>query len=47
MKMAEVLVKIAMMMMAPGSACWKYALEAIIKGLLYFNVHDNCLLFML
>ncbi|XBI77325.1 hypothetical protein VPH35_070468 [Triticum aestivum] len=28
--------------------CWKYALEAIIKGLLlYFLVHDNCLLFML
>ena len=29
-------------------SCWKYALEAIIKGLLlYFLVHDNCLLFML
>ena len=29
-------------------ACWKYALEAIIKWLLlYFLVHDNCLLFML
>ena len=28
--------------------CWKYALEAIIKLLLlYFLVHDNCLLFML
>ena len=28
--------------------CWKYALEAIIKWLLlYFLVHDNCLLFML
>ena len=28
--------------------CWKYALEAIIKVLLlYFLVHDNCLLFML
>ena len=28
--------------------CWKYALEAIIKALLlYFLVHDNCLLFML
>ena len=28
--------------------CWKYALEAIIKWLLlYFHVHDNCLLFML
>ena len=27
--------------------CWKYALEAIIKVLLYFIVHDNCLLFML
>ena len=28
--------------------CWRYALEAIIKGLLlYFLVHDNCLLFML
>ena len=27
--------------------CWKYALEAIIKVLLYFNVHDKCLLFML
>ena len=27
--------------------CWKYALEAIIKALLlYFLVHDNCLLFM-
>ena len=23
--------------------CWKYALEAIIKALLYFLVHDNCL----
>ena len=32
----------------PGLICWKYALEAIIKGLLlYFLVHDNCLLFML
>ena len=31
-----------------GVACWKYALEAIIKWLLlYFFVHDNCLLFML
>ena len=31
-----------------GVDCWKYALEAIIKGLLlYFLVHDNCLLFML
>ena len=29
------------------AACWKYALEAIIKVLLYFIVHDNCLLFML
>ena len=29
-------------------SCWKYALEAIIKWLLlYFFVHDNCLLFML
>ena len=28
--------------------CWKYALEAIIKWLLlYFLVHNNCLLFML
>ena len=28
--------------------CWKYALEAIIKWLLlYFLIHDNCLLFML
>ena len=28
--------------------CWKYALEEIIKWLLlYFLVHDNCLLFML
>ena len=28
--------------------CWKYDLEAIIKWLLlYFFVHDNCLLFML
>ena len=27
--------------------CWKYALEAIIKVLLYFIVHDNCLVFML
>ena len=28
--------------------CWKYALEAIINWLLlYFLVHDNCLLFML
>ena len=28
--------------------CWKYALEAIIKAfLLYFLVHDNCILFML
>ena len=28
--------------------CWKHALEAIIKwSLLYFLVHDNCLLFML
>ena len=31
-----------------GSDCWKYALEAIIKVLLlYFLVHDNCLLYML
>ena len=31
-----------------GPTCWKYALEAIIKVLLlYFLVHDNCLLFML
>ena len=31
-----------------ASPCWKYALEAIIKWLLlYFLVHDNCLLFML
>ena len=31
-----------------GAWCWKYALEAIIKWLLlYFLVHDNCLLFML
>ena len=31
-----------------ASNCWKYALEAIIKWLLlYFFVHDNCLLFML
>ena len=30
-----------------GYHCWKYALEAIIKVLLYFYVHDNCLLFML
>ena len=31
-----------------GQPCWKYALEAIINGLLlYFLVHDNCLLFML
>ena len=31
-----------------GLYCWKYALEAIIKGLLlYLLVHDNCLLFML
>ncbi|XBI42492.1 hypothetical protein VPH35_126819 [Triticum aestivum] len=30
-----------------GRKCWKYALEAIIKVLLYFIVHDNCLLFML
>ena len=31
-----------------GPQCWKYALEAIIKGLLlYFLFHDNCLLFML
>ena len=31
-----------------GVVCWKYALEAIIKWLLlYFLVHDNCLLFML
>ena len=30
-----------------GRTCWKYALEAIIKVLLYFIVHDNCLLFML
>ena len=31
-----------------ATTCWKYALEAIIKGLLlYFIVHDNCLLFML
>ena len=29
---------------APGRFCWKYALEAIIKGLLlYFLVHDNFL----
>ena len=29
-------------------SCWKYALEAIIKWLLlYFLIHDNCLLFML
>ena len=35
-------------MAKPGQICWKYALEAIIKGLLlYFLVHDNCLLFML
>ena len=27
--------------------CWKYALKAIIKWLLYFLFHDNCLLFML
>ena len=34
--------------MTPREACWKYALEAIIKVLLlYFLVHDNCLLFML
>ena len=32
---------------AAAPLCWKYALEAIIKGLLYFLVHDNCLLFML
>ena len=32
----------------PCASCWKYALEAIIKVLLlYFLVHDNCLLFML
>ena len=32
----------------PELFCWKYALEAIIKWLLlYFLVHDNCLLFML
>ena len=31
-----------------STGCWKYALEAIIKWLLlYFLVHDNCLLFML
>ena len=24
-----------------GDRCWKYALEAIIKVLLYFNVHDK------
>ena len=30
-----------------GNFCWKYALEAIIKVLLYFNVHDKFLLFML
>ena len=31
-----------------ADVCWKYALEAIIKWLLlYFLVHDNCLLFML
>ena len=31
-----------------ANICWKYALEAIIKVLLlYFLVHDNCLLFML
>ena len=31
-----------------GVKCRKYALEAIIKWLLlYFLVHDNCLLFML
>ena len=30
-----------------GEICWKYALEAIIKVLLYFNVHDKYLLFML
>ena len=29
-------------------SCWKYALEAIINWLLlYFLVHDNCLLSML
>ena len=34
--------------MAHWRCCWKYALEAIIKVLLlYFLVHDNCLLFML
>ena len=33
---------------SPREVCWKYALEAIIKWLLlYFLVHDNCLLFML
>ena len=27
-----------------GYVCWKYALEAIIKWLLlYFLVHDNCI----
>ena len=32
----------------PPWYCWKHALEAIIKWLLlYFLVHDNCLLFML
>ena len=32
----------------PWSICWKYALEAIINRLLlYFLVHDNCLLSML
>ena len=31
-----------------GQDCWKYALEAIINWLLlYFLVHDNCLLSML
>ena len=39
---------VASSVMGLSSYCWKYALEAIIKGLLlYFLVHDNCLLFML
>ena len=30
-----------------GCLCWKYALKAIIKWLLlYFLLHNNCLLFM-
>ena len=38
----------ARFMARPCYVCWKYALEAIIKVLLlYFLVHDNCLLFML